>query len=171
MSKIAMRDFVSMLSQDDMHTGSNIIMLIGPPGSGKSTFTKDFLLHWTDEWILISPDLIRKELTDDESDQSRNTEVFAIVYKRLEEALKAGKNVIYDATNCRNVYRFKILNSAKPFANKIIGVVISTPISECIARNHARDRHVPDDVVERMYFTLKKHPPTLNEGYDILIKI
>ena len=49
-------------------------MLVGLPGSGKSTIARQ--LNDIYGTIIVSPDIIRKDLTGDMNDQSRNTEVF-----------------------------------------------------------------------------------------------
>ncbi len=158
-----------ILSEEQLACGGILVMLVGPPGSGKSTYAKN-LESTDDNWLIVSPDVIRKKITGDESDQSRNDAVFGQVYNELVSRLDAGFNVIYDATNCRNTYRRKILNVVNGHASNVICVVFTTSIAECLNRNNQRDRIVPENVIERMYFTLKKHPPTIFEGYDIILK-
>ena len=71
-------------------------MLVGLPGSGKSTYSKtqkDFVIH--------SSDALREELYGDENCQDNNTDLFAILHSRIKTDLIDGKNVIYDATNIR----------------------------------------------------------------------
>ena len=157
------------LPDDQIKLGSNFIILVGPPGSGKSSFAKE-IADTDASWVIVSPDVIREEVNKDASDQSNSIEVFRIVYENLERYLDDGYNVIYDATNCRSIYRIKILNAIKKYANKIVCLVSSASMSDCLAQNNKRSRVVPEDVIERMYFTLKKHPPTLNEGYDIIAR-
>lgn len=161
---------IDILSQKDDEYGANLIILVGPPGSGKSVYANKFVNETNTEWIIISPDIIRGELTGDESDQSQNVRVFNRVYSDLVESLDQGFNVIYDATNCRSIHRHKILSAVKGHTNKVICIVFATAMSDCLANNKSRDRVVPEDVIERMYFTLKKHPPTIFEGYDAILK-
>lgn len=157
------------LTPDEVKLGSNFIILVGPPGSGKSSFAEE-IKKTDDSWIVVSPDKIRESINGDASDQKNNVEVFKVVYQNLEDYLSDGYNVVYDATNCRAVYRVKILNAIKKYTNKCVCLVSSTSISECFERNAARNRVVPEDVIERMYFTLKKHQPTLSEGYDVIAR-
>ena len=58
-----------------------IIMPIGISGSGKSRL---YRMRYSD-YTLVSPDLIRKELTGNISDQSQNTRVFKEVDRRIQE--------------------------------------------------------------------------------------
>lgn len=159
---------IDIFSQQDLNSGGILLMLVGPPGSGKSTFANE--LKQAENWVVISPDDIRDELIDGEYDKTHNVMIFSRVYSELVENLDKGFNVVYDATNCRNVYRHKILDVVSGHTNKIVCVVFTTSISDCLRHNAQRDRNVPENVIERMYFTLKKHPPTIFEGYDAIVK-
>ena len=55
----------------------SLIELIGVSGSGKSTWIKNNKSKWN-KTVVISPDEIRKELTGNISDQSKNKEVFEL---------------------------------------------------------------------------------------------
>lgn len=146
-----------------------LVIMCGPPGSGKTTLAKR-IADTRPNYYIISPDDIREELTGDPNDQSKNIEVFDKVYNRIGLYLDQGCNVIYDATNCRSNYRTRILDACANCSNKIIALVSTVPIYKCIQQNENRERHVPEDIIEKMYFTLRKHPPTLFEGFDILIR-
>lgn len=158
--------FIELL---DIEHGGNIILLAGPPGAGKTTIAND-IVNKFDNFVIVSPDKIREEITGDSASQAQNDAVFARVYSMLVSYLDAGYNVIYDATNCRSTYRYKIIDVVDEHAYKIICIMSTTPISECLRRNKERGRVVPEDVIEKMYFTLRKHPPVIFEGYDMIIK-
>jgi predicted kinase len=127
------------------------IMMIGIPGCGKSSWILKNYYRAT----IISPDAIRKELSGNISDQSLNVQVWVVAKERAVAALKAGKNVIIDATNVSTMYR-------REFIKNLPECVLCAKIIECdpetaysrIAADIAKgiDRaNVPDEVVYRMY--------------------
>ena len=160
---------LGFLNTLDLEHGGNLIIMVGPPGSGK-TFIAEEIVNKFDNFVIVSPDKIREEITNDMSNQSQNDIVFGRVYGQLSAYLDGGQNVVYDATNCRSTYRRKIIDVCETHAYKIICLMSTTPIAECIRRNKYRDRIVPEDVIERMYFNLRKHPPIIFEGYDLIVR-
>ena len=68
-----------------------VIFPIGISGAGKDRFYRMFFK----EAVLLSPDNIRKELTGDISDQTRNKEVFEILHDRMRSELDRCVNDIY----------------------------------------------------------------------------
>lgn len=164
-----METIFNVLTTKEIFEGGNLVMLVGPPGSGKSTLANK-LKKTIMNFEIISPDDIREELVGDRSDQDHNTEVFSKVYSRMSHFLSNGYNVIYDATNCRSSYRAKILKVVGDTAKKKICIVMTTPISTCLEQNNERDCVVPENIVENMYFTLKKHSPSIFEGFDVVMR-
>lgn len=160
---------LGFLNTWDLEHGGNLIIMVGPPGAGKTTIAKE-IVDTFGNFVIVSPDKIREEITGDINNQSQNEIVFSRVYGQLNAYLKDGYNVIYDATNCRSTYRYKIVDVCKAYAYKIICLMSTTPIAECIRRNNDRNRVVPEDVIEKMYFNLRKHPPIIFEGYDLIAK-
>lgn len=159
----------SFLKDEYTNAGGNLIIMCGPPACGKTTIALN-LKEEIPNSIIISPDNIREELTGDMTNQSFNVEVFNTVYARIKDALKNGYNVIYDATNCRNTHRYKIIDTCREYTYRIICLMSVVPLETCFENNRKRNRVVPSEVIERMYFTLKKHPPTIFEGFDLIVR-
>lgn len=123
-----------------------LTVLVGLPASGKSTWAKEN----GGKASIVSTDEIRAELTGDAGDQSRNADVWEIAFSRAEALLRAGKNVIFDATNCGRANRRLLLKGLKSQARDVIAVYFNTSLDECKRRNALRDRVVPEEVLNRM---------------------
>lgn len=134
--------------------------MVGIAGSGKSSYAAQLE---EDGYIIHASDKVRAELGD-ETDQSRNEEVFDILYKRVKEDLMAGKNVCLDATNLNRKRRCHLCRMIKRISCYKKCVVIATPIEECITNNASRERQVPIDVIIRMHQNFQM--PTKAEGWD-----
>lgn len=136
-------------------------MLVGVPGSGKSTYAKVRLTK-DPAIVYLSSDAIRGELWHDESCQDNNSLVFNIMKERALEALRNGKDVIYDATNINRKNRNSILIQIPDYVLKEC-IVVWAPIEECIQRDAARDRTVGEEVIWSM---LKRfEAPFYDEGF------
>lgn len=138
-------------------------MLCGIPGCGKSTWAennKDKL-----NAVVHSSDNVRIELLNDVNDQSKNEEVFKILHQRIKDDLRAGKNVIYDATSLNRRRRIHFLNNElKGIEYEKVCVLFATPWEQCLARNFARERQVPEEAMIRMYKNFET--PYYTDGFD-----
>lgn len=143
---------------------SKFIMLIGLPGSGKSTYVTRYESKNTNTAI-VCPDDIREELTGNVNDQSHNTEVFEIAYKRIKEFLEADLDVIFDATNLNRKRRISLLKTLPKDTLKI-AVVFAVAFSLCKEQNEQRSRVVPYDVMDRMYKNFQV--PWFGEGFNAI---
>jgi predicted kinase len=84
--------------------------MVGPSGSGKSTWIKQFLAKHPD-FKVVSMDEMRKRLTGDISNQSKNEEVYSTSINNAKKFLQSGKNVIWDATSVSEKAREKLRNA------------------------------------------------------------
>ena len=140
----------------------SLILLVGIPGSGKTTYAQTYIKEHLDT-IHLSSDGIRKELWGDEATQGDNNEVFALMQKRAVETLNNGQNILYDATNITRKDRAYIISQCPKFA-KVEAHIIWAPIETCIERDAARKRTVGKEVIDRM---LKRfQAPYYDEGID-----
>lgn len=139
-------------------------VIVGVPGSGKTTYCKNYIEYKNNRrTIHISSDKIRKEILNDENDQTNNNKVFEVMHQRTLEALENGYDVLYDATNITRKDRLSILNKCPSYVIKE-AIVCWAPIGMCIERDINRDRTVGKDVIDRM---LKRfQAPYFDEGFD-----
>ena len=84
-------------------------LLIGPPGSGKTTLASDLAPLLKSESgepaLVLSTDAIRAELFGDAGVQGPWDEIRTLMLQRLKEAVAAGTPVILDATHARRPWR------------------------------------------------------------------
>ena len=140
----------------------SLILLVGIPGSGKTTYAEKYIEE-NHNTVHLSSDKIRAELWGDEATQGDNNEVFSLMQSRAIEALNNGQNVVYDATNITRKDRSYIIALCPKFA-KIECHIIWAPIETCIERDAARERTVGKAVIDRM---LKRfQAPYYDEGID-----
>lgn len=137
-------------------------MLIGLPGSGKSTTAKYLAQKYNAN--IHSSDAIREELSGDINNQDINNLVFNTLHRRVKDDLQNGKNCIYDACNISYKRRMAFLQELKNIPCEKICVLVATPYDVCLERNVSRDRKVPEDVIKRMYFSF--NIPFWYEGWD-----
>lgn len=152
---------------------ARLILLIGLPGSGKSTFAKQLLAE-DPQRQLISTDTIRSQIFGDEATQGSWLLVWREIQRQFQQAIvnsscAAASKAIYDATNAQRRQRREVIALARTTGfTHITGLWLDTPIWLCLARNRRRVRKVPEDVIFRMHRQLRDAPPTLQE-LDCLI--
>ena len=133
-------------------------MLIGVPGSGKSTWAR------AQGHAVLSSDEMRRVLSGDETNQSIHGKVFAAIRYLLRSRLEIGAGpTIIDATNLRRRDRKVWLQIAQKFKVSVEAVYFSIPLELALDRNRKRERIVPEDVIHSMIEHLQ--PPTREEGF------
>ena len=143
-----------------------LIILVGPPASGKSTWGKKFALD--NGVVYVSTDEIRKEIGSGEGDQTVSAAAFGIARRRVSAALSAGKNVMIDATNVNRKSRKDWVNLGKGHSAYIIAVAFEIPKAELLKRDAKRERQVGPEVIDR--FINKYARPATDEVNKVIIK-
>jgi protein phosphatase len=142
---------------------SALVLLIGPAGSGKSTFARR---HFRPTEILSS-DHYRAVLTDEEADQSATRDVFYLLRLITRNRLKRRKLTVIDATNLKARARSRLLAIAFQFNIPALAIVFQIDPQIRRKRNQERsDRIVPPTVMMEQEVDLEHSLPTLlNEGF------
>ncbi|TVQ07399.1 MAG: AAA family ATPase [Leptolyngbya sp. DLM2.Bin27] len=146
-------------------------MLVGIPGSGKSTWARALVAAQPRYW-LVSTDSIRATLYGDEAIQGDWGQIWQQVLTHWREGVRAicqGEldGVIYDATNARRRNRRAVIAAARSTGfTDITLVYFDLPLSLALERNRGRSRQVPGDVIATMHRQLQGAPPSVSEGCD-----
>jgi predicted kinase len=145
-------------------------MLIGPPGSGKTTLARQMHQAILNSSV-ISTDQIRKDLYGDETHQGQWVEIEAAIHQHVKNALELDQSIIYDATNAKRLWRMGLLRSLADLNLTWVGWHLTTPLDTCQKWNAQRDRAVPAPVIEQMYAALQQFPPQPAEGFAAVSNI
>jgi predicted kinase len=148
---------------------SRLILMIGIPGCGKSTFTQKLLLKHP-KILLISTDKIRAKLFGSEEIQGSWLQIWQEIKTLFQYAVTHKLTAIYDATNAQRRQRKDAIALAREIGfNQIIGIWLNTPLSVCLERNQKRDRQVREEIIMGMYQQLTDAPPSKADGLDRVI--
>src|SRR4051794_1153387 len=129
-----------------------LIIFVGLPGSGKSTFYRNQLAG--------THELISKDLMPNVRDRETRQQL------EIDKALRAGKNVAVDNTNPTAAIRAPLIEVGKKHGARVIACYFQANVRACIMRNRQRQgkERVPDVAI----FTTQKKlvPPATDEGFD-----
>ena len=103
------------MNEADLKNNPEIILLVGLPGSGKSTWLKDFIKKSTKSWVICSTDNIlddyalKNNVTYSQAFNEHIKEAEKRFKQELLSALAAKENIIVDRTNLSKKSRNRIL--------------------------------------------------------------
>ena len=132
-----------------------IIILKGLPGSGKSTWAKEFVRTNAD-WKRINKDDLRAMMDDSKWSGKREQYILATRDLLINRFLLDGYNVIVDDTNLNPKHEEHIKEMAKTITEsgtpcEVEVKFFDTPIGECIKRDLNRPKSVGEAVIRKMY--------------------
>lgn len=146
---------------------AKVYVLVGVPGSGKSTWVDS--QDWTKDCVYVSTDLYVEKFArkmgktyNDVFDDVMKRAIH-LMMRRVRKAQREGKDIIWDQTNTSvktRANKFRILPEYEAIA-----VVFKTPDATEHARRLASrpGKHIPDHVVRSMIENLVM--PTEEEGF------
>jgi predicted kinase len=152
---------------------AHLILLIGLPGSGKSSLAQRLATEYR-HCQIVSVDALRAKL-EDESSQGDGQQLWREIEQQLQQAVQRfqeqrGK-VIYDATNVAFGTRCRAIRLARAAGfTQITGVWVDTPFWLCLKRNRQRTQVVPELSILSMYCQLLIAPPSPQEDLEHLVR-
>ena len=146
---------------------SKLIMMVGIPGSGKSTWINENKGKYD---AVISRDRIRFSLLKEGEDYfAREDDVFKLFIWEIRMSLfnrRNGGTVFADATHLNKKSRARVLDKVREFADEIEAVVLDTDLETAFERNDQREGRawVKHGIIRRMFFTMEM--PEEAEGFN-----
>jgi predicted kinase len=141
-----------------------MVVLIGPSGSGKSSFAKR---HFAPTQILSS-DALRAMVADDANDQTATDAAFELLHVALAMRLARRRLTVVDATNVEAWTREPLLAAARQHRRPAAAIVFDLPLATCLKRNGVRtDRRLPAASIRRQHARMLGSLAGLSaEGFD-----
>jgi protein phosphatase len=143
-----------------------LVVLVGPAGSGKSTFAaRHFPLN-----AVLSSDGFRDLLCGNPADQSATTVAFRLLHVAAEERLRLGMITVIDATNVEFDAREPLVALAQRHGRPSLAMVFDLTLAECLDWNAERPgRSVPPRVIRRQCAIFQRAAPHLeSEGFAVV---
>lgn len=136
----------------------NVVLMVGGPGSGKSSFVKDMLL--AKGYIHVSRDKLGS---------------WQKCVKVMEENLERNNNVVIDNTNVDKETRQRFILAAKKSKADVRCFVMETTLAQMRHNNKFREMTDKSHIVvsDIIIFSYRKNyqEPEMSEGYTQILKI
>ena len=131
------------------------IILLGLPGSGKSTFANRFIVPHNPNIKTFSTDDVSYMFTKDKSKYYKGASELNIT--SLKNYMKSGQNFIYDTTGSNDINVFEVTRDAHKYGYKIMFILILIDVDTAKSQNRKRGMtggHLADDeYIDHVYST------------------
>ena len=123
-----------------------LVTLIGPSGSGKSSFAAKHFLPTE----VLSSDFCRGLVSDDENSLSATGDAFDVLHYIAAKRLAAGRLTVVDATNVQREARAPLVKLAREYHCLPVAIALNVPEKTCRQRNEGRpDRDFGPHVIRQ----------------------
>ena len=133
------------------------VVLVGLPGSGKSTFYR--------RRFAATHEHISKDLWPSVRNKPAHQE------RLLNERLSAGASVVVDNTNAAVKDRALIIDVARKHGARVISYFFDVPVKDAIAQNAQREGKSRVPTVAIHTIAKRLEPPSRSEGFDELYRV
>jgi len=126
-------------------------MLRGVPGSGKSTWAKEFIKN-NPGYVRTNNDEIRLEMFNRVFDKNDTKAVDAERNRVIKETLDNGLSIVIDNTNLSPKREDEYKTLAKKYGAEFkIQCFMHVPLRDCLANNYKRPNPVGEKIIKDMY--------------------
>lgn len=147
-----------------------LYVMVGAPGTGKSTWISNHIDAMGKNPVCISRDKIRFSLVKEGEEYfSKEKQVWIEFISQIKEALSTRDAIIVDATHLNEASRGKLLRALNSNLNdvEVNAVYMNVKLQTALERNENRREtrsYVPRSVVRRMYSQMTE--PSFDEPFD-----
>lgn len=133
------------------------IIMVGYPGSGKSSVAKE-LVAASAQYVIVDGDTLKTP---------------AKMIKEMTKIIQSGKSPIIDATNPTKAGREKFMDVAHQHKLPVRCVWVTTSLEEAMLRNKDRNDHAKAGVPAIVYYVYRKkfEKPTVQEGFKTVVEL
>jgi len=143
----------------------SLVVMVGPAGSGKSTFCRR---NFRPRQI-VSTDVCRALIAGDAADQRVSAAAFALAYRLTRERLRRRRLTVFDATSIDARARRPLVAMAGRHGVPAVAIVLHLPLLDCLAHDRRRPRRVGRAVIARQTRRLAAGLKNLrSEGFAVV---
>ena len=145
-----------------------LVVMVGPAGSGKSTWAAQ---HYR-RGAIVSSDALRDVVGTGPADLDASVDAFAMLDAIVAARLKRRLTCVIDTLGLDPERRLGYLAAARAAGMPAVAVLLRTPLPLCRTRNAARDRPVPAPVLTEQHRKLLTLDSGIDdEGWDLVVRL
>jgi len=143
-----------------------VVILAGAGASGKSTWAA---AHFPPDCV-VSSDRLRALVGDGEDDIAASADAFAVLEDIVRRRVGRRLTTVIDTLGLDRERRTAWLGLARQYGLACVAVAFDTPAAECRARNRARAKRIPTDVLaSQLRAWAGSRDALATEGYDAVL--